>query len=232
MKLSKRVKAYRDQIDKTKLYPVTEAVQVLKTVSKVKFAESLDVSINLGIDARKSDQLIRGSVVLPHGTGKTVRVAVFADGEDVEAANAAGADRVGLEDLVADVKAGNLDYDVVIATPATMKHVGALGQILGPKGLMPNPKVGTVSADVAQAVKNAKSGQVQYRTDKAGIVHASVGKLSFEDNALQDNLASFVSAIKKAKPSASKGTYLKKLSLSTTMGPGLSVDINSLDLND
>jgi large subunit ribosomal protein L1 len=214
---------YKD-LDKDKVYQDLEAIKILKDKSSVKFVESLDVSINLGIDAKKSDQNIRGSLVLPNGTGKSVKVAVFCDGEDAKKAAEAGADMVGMEDLVDLAKKGDFDYDVVIATPDTMKIVSPLGQILGPKGLMPNPKVGTVSKDVEKAVKNAKSGQVQYRTDKAGIVHCSIGKVEFTEEMLVENLRALIAEVIKAKPSSAKGKYLKKISLSSSMGPSLSLD--------
>lgn len=223
-RLSKRIKAINGMIDKNKVYPLEEALALLKELSKVKFTESVDVSVNLGVDPRKSDQVVRGATVLPNGTGKEVRVAVFTDGDNTKAAAEAGADIVGMEDLAAEVKKGNLDFDVVIASPDAMRVVGQLGQILGPRGLMPNPKVGTVTADVATAVKNAKSGQVRYRVDKAGIVHASVGTVKFDVQQLQENINGLVAALIKAKPTAAKGVYLKKISVSTTMGPGLTVD--------
>ncbi|MFA4970619.1 MAG: 50S ribosomal protein L1 [Sulfuritalea sp.] len=227
-KTSKRVQAVLAKVDRSKAYPVSDALSLVKECATAKFDESIDVSVNLGIDAKKSDQLVRGSVVLPSGTGKTVRVAVFAQGEKAEAARAAGADVVGFDDLAADVKAGNMNFDIVIATPDAMKVVGALGQILGPRGLMPNPKVGTVTMDVTTAVKNAKAGQVQYRTDKAGIIHCTIGRASFSVEALQTNLAALIDALQKAKPTASKGHYLKKVSLSSTMGAGVRVDQASL----
>lgn len=222
--VSKRVAAARSKIDRNKAYPVTEALALVKETATAKFDESVDAVINLGIDARKSDQLVRGALVLPKGTGKTKRVAVFAQGAAAEAAKAAGADIVGFEDLAEKVKGGMLDFDVAIATPDAMRIVGALGQVLGPRGLMPNPKVGTVTPDVATAVKNAKAGQVQYRTDKAGIVHCTIGRASFEVSALQENLVALVEALNKAKPASSKGQYLKKVSVSSTMGPGVRVD--------
>ena len=222
--LTKRRKAMQGKIDRSKNYAVTEALKLAKEFANAKFDESVDVAVALGIDARKSDQLVRGSVVLPAGTGKSVRVAVFAQGDKAEAAKAAGADIVGLDDLAAEVKAGNLNFDVVIATPDTMRVVGQLGQILGPRGLMPNPKVGTVTADVAGAVKNAKAGQVQYRTDKGGIVHSTIGRASFEVGQLEQNLKALVDALIKAKPAAAKGQYLKKIAVSATMGPGVRVD--------
>jgi large subunit ribosomal protein L1 len=221
---TKRMKECYKDLDKDKVYQDLEAIKILKEKSSVKFVESLDVSINLGIDAKKSDQNIRGSLVLPNGTGKSVKVAVFCDGEDAKKAAEAGADMVGMEDLVDLAKKGDFDYDVVIATPDTMKIVSPLGQILGPKGLMPNPKVGTVSKDVEKAVKNAKSGQVQYRTDKAGIVHCSIGKVEFTEEMLVENLRAIIAEVIKAKPSSAKGKYLKKISLSSSMGPSLSLD--------
>ncbi|MDK9705344.1 MAG: 50S ribosomal protein L1 [Sulfuritalea sp.] len=227
-KSSKRVQAVLAKVDRSKAYPVSDALNLVKECATAKFDESIDVSVNLGIDAKKSDQLVRGSVVLPAGTGKTVRVAVFAQGEKAEAARAAGADVVGFDDLAADVKAGNMNFDIVIATPDAMKVVGALGQILGPRGLMPNPKVGTVTMDVTTAVKNAKAGQVQYRTDKAGIIHCTIGRASFSVDALKTNLSALIDALQKAKPAASKGQYLKKVSLSSTMGAGVRVDQASL----
>ena len=226
--LTKRRKAMQGKIDRSKNYAVTEALKLAKEFANAKFDESVDVAVALGIDARKSDQLVRGSVVLPAGTGKSVRVAVFAQGDKAEAAKAAGADVVGLDDLAAEVKAGNLNFDVVIATPDTMRVVGQLGQILGPRGLMPNPKVGTVTADVAVAVKNAKAGQVQYRTDKGGIVHSTIGRASFEVERLAENLKALVDALVKAKPATSKGQYLKKIAVSSTMGPGVRVDSTTL----
>jgi large subunit ribosomal protein L1 len=226
--LSKRQKALQGKIDPNKSYAVTEALKLAKETATAKFDESIDVAVNLGIDARKSDQLVRGSVVLPAGTGKTVRVAVFAQGEKAEAARAAGADIVGFEDLAAQIKAGNLNFDVVIATPDAMRVVGQLGQILGPRGLMPNPKVGTVTMDVVTGVKNAKAGQVQYRTDKGGIVHSTIGRASFSVERLQENLKALVDALVKAKPSSSKGQYLKRIALSSTMGVGVRVDSTTL----
>ena len=226
--LTKRQKATQGKVDHNKNYPVSEALGLTKELATAKFNESIDVAVCLGIDARKSDQLVRGSVVLPAGTGKTVRVAVFAQGEKAEAAKAAGADIVGFDDLAADIKAGNLNFDVVIATPDSMRVVGQLGQILGPRGLMPNPKVGTVTMDVAVAVKNAKAGQVQYRTDKGGIIHCTIGRASFELAQLEENLKALVDALVKAKPANSKGQYLKKIAVSSTMGPGVRVDAASL----
>lgn len=227
-KLGKRAAAIKAKIDRTKLYPVNEALSLVKETATAKFNESVDVAVQLGIDPKKSDQLVRGSVVLPAGTGKTMRVAVFAQGEKAVAAKEAGADIVGMEDLAESIKAGNLDFDVVIASPDTMRIVGALGQVLGPRGLMPNPKVGTVTPDVAQAVKNAKAGQVQYRTDKAGIIHATIGRASFEVEQLQNNLAALIDALNKARPAASKGIYLRKVAVSSTMGGGARVEIASL----
>jgi large subunit ribosomal protein L1 len=222
--VSKRVEALRAKIDRNKVYPVADALALVKETATAKFDESVDAVINLGIDARKSDQLVRGALVLPKGTGKTKRVAVFAQGAAAEAAKAAGADIVGFDDLAEQVKGGMLDFDIAIATPDAMRIVGALGQILGPRGLMPNPKVGTVTPDVTTAVKNAKAGQVQYRTDKAGIVHCTIGRASFDVAALQENLVALVDALTKAKPASSKGQYLKKVSVSSTMGAGVRVD--------
>jgi len=231
-KLSKRAAAIAQKIDRTKLYPVAEALTLVKETAVAKFNESIDVAVQLGIDPKKSDQLVRGSVVLPAGTGKSVRVAVFAQGEKAEAAKAAGADIVGLDDLADQIKAGQMDFDVVIASPDTMRVVGALGQILGPRGLMPNPKVGTVTPDVATAVKNAKAGQVQYRTDKAGIIHATIGRASFGVEQLQTHLAALVDALQKARPAAAKGIYLRKLAVSSTMGGGARVEIASLSASN
>jgi large subunit ribosomal protein L1 len=222
--MAKRIDALRAKIDRNKLYPVADALNLVKEGATAKFNESVDAVINLGIDPRKSDQLVRGAIVLPNGTGKSVRVAVFAQGAQAEAAKAAGADIVGFEDLAEQVKGGMLDFDVAIATPDAMRIVGALGQVLGPRGLMPNPKVGTVTPDAATAVKNAKAGQVQYRTDKGGIVHCTIGRASFTVEQLQGNLSALVEALNKAKPASSKGVYLKKLSISSTMGPGVRVD--------
>jgi len=226
--VTKRQKALAGKIDRNKNYPIADALVLIKDTAKAKFNESVDVAVNLGVDAKKSDQVVRGSVVLPAGTGKTVRVAVFAQGPKAAEATAAGADIVGFDDLAADIKAGKMDFDIVIATPDAMKVVGQLGQILGPRGLMPNPKVGTVSMDVATAVKNAKAGQVQYRTDKAGIVHCTIGRATFSAEQLQTNLKALIEALQKAKPAASKGQYLKKISLSSTMGPGVRVDASTL----
>ena len=222
--MSKRIIALRAQIDRNKSYPLTEALNLVKDGAKAKFNESIDTVINLGIDARKSDQLVRGALVLPNGTGKVTRVAVFAQGAQAEAAKAAGADIVGFEDLAEQVKAGMLDFDVAIATPDAMRIVGTLGQILGPRGLMPNPKVGTVTPDAATAVRNAKAGQVQYRTDKGGIVHCTIGRASFTVEQLQGNLAALLEALAKAKPATSKGVFLKKVSVSSTMGAGVRID--------
>ncbi len=227
-KISKRTKAYQDKIEPGKAYLVKDALELLKEVSSVKFDESVEVAVNLGVDARKSDQQVRGSTVLPKGTGKTVRVAVFAQGENAKIAEAAGADVVGFDDLAESMQKGDIDYGVVIATPDAMPVVGKLGQVLGPRGLMPNPKVGTVSNDVKQAVENAKGGQVRYRTDKNGIIHCAIGKVSFDADSLVENLHSLLGDLQKAKPSSAKGIYLKKISLSTTMGPGLLVDQSSL----
>ena len=227
-KLTKREKMLAELVDTTKTYSADEALALVKKAARVKFDESVDVAVNLGIDAKKSDQSVRGSVVLPAGTGKTVRVAVFAQGDKAEAARAAGADIVGMDDLAEQIKAGKMDFDVVVASPDTMRIVGQLGQILGPRGLMPNPKVGTVTPDVAGAVKNAKAGQVQYRADKAGIVQCSIGRASFEPQSLRQNMGALIDALNKSKPAASKGVYLKKISVSSTMGPGVRVDVSSL----
>ena len=227
-KLTKRQKAIRAALPANKVYGLSEAIDTLKTLPAAKFVESVDVAINLGVDPRKSDQVVRGSTVLPNGNGKTVRVAVFTQGANVEAAKAAGADIVGFEDLAAEVKAGKMDFDVVIASPDAMRVVGQLGQILGPRGLMPNPIVGTVTPNVAEAVKNAKSGQVRYRTDKAGIIHCSVGNVGFDTDKLVGNINALVADLVKLKPSTSKGVYLKKVAVSTTMGTGLPVDTASI----
>lgn len=229
-KLSKRTAAIREKIDSTRQYAIDEGLALLKELSTVKFDESVDAAINLGVDPRKSDQNVRGSSVLPNGTGKVVRVAVFTQGDNVDKAKAAGADIVGMQDLADSMKGGDLNYDVVIASPDAMGVVGQLGQLLGPRGLMPNPKVGTVSPDVATAVQNAKGGQVRYRTDKGGIIHCTIGKSSFEVTQLRENLESLLADLKKAKPSSAKGVYLKKISISTTMGAGVAVDQASLDL--
>jgi len=226
--LTKRQKALQGKVDTTKLYAILDALSIVKECATAKFDESIDVAVQLGIDAKKSDQVVRGAVVLPHGTGKTKRVAVFAQGAKAEEARAAGADVVGMEDLAEKVKAGQMDFDVVIASPDTMRIVGTLGQILGPRGLMPNPKVGTVTPDVATAVKNAKAGQVQFRVDKAGIVHGTIGRRSFDSDKLKENLSALVDALSKAKPAASKGIYLKKIAVSSTMGVGVRVDTQSL----
>lgn len=227
-KLSKRMKLVRENTQKN-IYAFTDAVELLKENSKVKFLESVDVSINLGVDPRKSDQVVRGATLMPKGTGKTVRIAVFAQGDNAEKARAAGADIVGFEDLADRVKAGQLDFDVVIATPDAMRVVGQLGQILGPRGLMPNPKVGTVTPDVVKAVENAKAGQVRYRTDKNGIIHCSIGKINFAADDLKINLSALLADLRKAKPASAKGVYLKKITLSTTMGAGLAVDQTTID---
>jgi large subunit ribosomal protein L1 len=228
--LTRRRKIAREKVEPTRIYAIDEALALVKELSSAKFPESIDVAINLGVDPRKSDQVVRGSTVLPNGTGKTVRVAVFAQGENADKAKAAGADIVGFEDLAERIKGGEMNFDVVIATPDTMRVVGQLGQILGPRGLMPNPKVGTVSADVDTAVRNAKAGQVRYRTDKAGIVHCPIGRADFDVPALKENLIALLADLKKAKPAASKGAYLKKLTVSSTMGPGVSVDQASVDV--
>lgn len=229
-KLSKKAKAIKAKVSGSKQYSVAEAVNLLKEFANAKFDESVDVSVNLGVDPRKSDQNVRGASVLPNGTGKTVRVAVFTQGPNADAAREAGADVVGMDDLAEQVKRGEMNFDVVIASPDAMRVVGQLGQILGPRGLMPNPKVGTVTPDVATAVKNAKSGQVRYRTDKAGIIHCSIGKVSFDENAIKQNLEFLIADLKKAKPTAAKGVYLKKIALSSTMGPGLWIDQTSIEI--
>ena len=229
-KLTKRQKAIREKVDANKQYDVLEAVSLLADLSTVKFKESIDVAVNLGVDPRKSDQVVRGASVLPNGTGKTVRVAVFTQGANAEAAKAAGADLVGMDDLAEEVQKGNLDFDVVIASPDAMRVVGKLGQILGPRGLMPNPKTGTVTPDVATAVTNAKAGQVRYRTDKAGGIHCSVGQVGFEPGAIKQNLEALMVDLKKAKPASSKGTYIKRITLSSTMGPGVAIDQASLEI--
>ncbi|MBK1695013.1 50S ribosomal protein L1 [Chromatium weissei] len=226
--VSKRVRAIQTRIERSKLYAAEEAFALLKELSSVKFSESVDVSVNLGVDPRKSDQVVRGSTVLPHGIGKTVRVAVFAQGAAATAATEAGADRVGFDDLAEDIKAGQMDFDVVIASPDAMRLVGQLGKILGPRGLMPNPKVGTVTPDVAEAVRNAKAGQVRYRTDKAGIIHCPLGRIGFEPVQLKENLEALLVNLMRAKPSTSKGIYMKKVTVSSTMGPGLTVDHSGL----
>ena len=228
-KLTKRARLIAEKVEATKFYSVEEAVALLSELSTVKFKESVDVSVNLGVDPRKSDQVVRGSTVLPHGAGKDVRVAVFAQGANAEAAKEAGADVVGFEDLAEQVKAGNLDFDVVIASPDAMRIVGQLGQVLGPRGLMPNPKVGTVTPDVATAVRNAKAGQARYRTDKNGIIHAAVGSIEFAADAIRGNLEALLTDLRRAKPASSKGVYLKKVTLSSTMGPGLQIDLGALN---
>lgn len=227
-KLTKKAKLIKEKVDSAKQYSVEEAVSLLKELGTAKFAESIDVSVNLGVDPRKSDQNVRGATVLPNGTGKTVRVAVFTQGPNADAAREAGADIVGMDDLADQVKKGEMNFDVVIASPDAMRVVGQLGQILGPRGLMPNPKVGTVTPDVATAVKNAKSGQVRYRTDKSGIIHCPVGKVSFDAEAIQQNLEALLADLRKAKPSAAKGIYMKKITLSSTMGPGVWIDQSTL----
>ena len=227
-KLTKRMKAIKEKVDTSKTYQALDAFNLLKSLPKIKFVESIDVAVNLGVDPRKSDQAVRGATVLPRGTGKLVRVAVFAQGANADAARAAGAEVVGMDDLAAQVKAGDLNFDVVIASPDAMRVVGQLGQILGPRGLMPNPKVGTVTPDVATAVKNAKAGQVRYRTDKKGIIHSTIGKGDFEDSALKENLEALIADLKKLKPATSKGIYVKKITVSSTMGPGLAIDQASL----
>ncbi|MEG2797570.1 MAG: 50S ribosomal protein L1 [Pseudomonas sp.] len=229
-KLTKRQKAIAGKIEAGKAYNIVDAAALLAELSTVKFSESFDVAVNLGVDPRKSDQVVRSATVLPHGTGKTVRVAVFTQGPAAEAALAAGADRVGMDDLAAEMKGGDLNYDVVIASPDAMRVVGQLGQILGPRGLMPNPKVGTVTPDVATAVKNAKAGQVRYRTDKNGIIHTSVGKMGFDAVKLKENVEALIADLKRIKPASSKGIYVKRVTLSTTMGPGLVIDQGSLDV--
>lgn len=229
-KLSKRVKAFKSKVDRNKVYSFDSALAIIKECATAKFNESIDISVQLGVDPKKSDQVVRGAVVLPAGTGKSVRVAVFAVGEKAEQAKAAGADIVGMEDLAEQIKAGNMPFDIVIASPDTMRIVGTLGQILGPRGLMPNPKVGTVTPDVATAVKNAKAGQVQYRTDRSGIIHATIGRKSFTEEALKSNLVALLDALNKVKPVSSKGVYIRKVSLSSTMGAGVRVDQASLTI--
>ena len=228
-KQSKRVREFNARIEQGKIYPIEEAVAILTELSKVKFVESIDVSINLGVDPRKSDQVVRGATVLPNGTGKDVRVAVFAQGEKAEEAKAAGAEVVGMDDLAVSIKAGNLDFDVAIATPDAMRVVGQLGQILGPRGLMPNPRLGTVTPVVAEAVRNAKAGQVRYRTDKNGIIHGGVGKVGFEAKAIKENIEALLSDLRKAKPASAKGTYVKRVVVSTTMGAGIPIDQSALE---
>ena len=227
-KLSKRQRAINEKVDSSKQYSIEDAVALLKELSTVKFAETFDVSINLGIDPRKSDQSVRGATTLPHGNGKDVRVAVFTQGANAEAAKAAGVEYVGMDELAAEIKAGKMDFDVVIASPDAMRVVGQLGQVLGPRGLMPNPKTGTVTPDVVTAVKNAKAGQVRYRAEKGGIIHGGIGKISFETIAIKENLEALIADLKKSKPSTSKGVYLQRIALSTTMGPGLVIDQSSL----
>jgi len=228
-KLSKRFRAIREKVEIGKLYSIDEAVSLLKEFSTVKFAEGVDVAVNLGIDPRKSDQAVRGATTLPNGTGKDVRVAVFTQGDSAEAAKAAGADLVGMEDLAEQVKAGNMDFDVVIADPAAMRVVGQLGQVLGPRGLMPNPKTGTVTPDITAAVKNAKAGQIRFRTDKNGIIHGGIGKIDFDPSAIEGNLVAVLADLKKAKPAAAKGVYFRKVTLSTTMGPGVTIDHGDIE---
>ncbi len=227
-KVSKRIREIREAIEPGQHYPVTEAVDLLNKLSRVRFTESIDVAVNLGVDPRKSDQNVRGASVLPHGTGKTVRVAVFAQGDKAEEARQAGADVVGLDDLAEQVQQGEINFDVVVAAPDAMRVVGKLGTILGPRGLMPNPKVGTVTNDIAEAVENAKGGQVRYRTDKGGVIHCTIGQVGFGSEAIKENLETLINDLKKAKPSTAKGQYLKKITLSSTMGPGLFVDQSSL----
>jgi large subunit ribosomal protein L1 len=228
-KLTKRQQAFANKVDTTKLYALDEALALIKSAATAKFDESIDVAVQLGVDAKKSDQVVRGAVVMPNGTGKTKRVAVFAQGAKAEEAKAAGADVVGMEDLAEQVKAGNINFDVVIASPDTMRIVGTLGTVLGPRGLMPNPKVGTVTPDVATAVKNAKAGQVQFRVDKAGIIHGTIGRRSFDDDKLRGNLVALLDALTKLKPASSKGVYLRKVAVSSTMGLGVRVDVNSVN---
>jgi len=229
-KLSKRIRAIREKVEIGKQYSINDAVALLKEVSSVKFSEAVDDAVNLGIDPKKSDQAVRGATTLPHGTGKNVRVAVFAQGDAAEAAKESGADLVGMEDLAEDIKAGNMNFDVVIAEPAAMRVVGLLGQVLGPRGLMPNPKTGTVTPDITTAVKNAKAGQVRYRIDKNGIIHGAIGSLNFDVSSLKENLEALILDLKKAKPASAKGIFLSKITLSTTMGPGLIIDQASLEV--
>ena len=228
-KLSKRVKAFRARVDANKSYPLDEAIAILKETATVKFNESVELAVNLGIDARKSDQGVRGATTLPHGTGSEVRVAVFTQGENADKAKEAGADLVGMEDLADQIKGGMMDFDVVVASPDAMRVVGQLGQVLGPRGLMPNPKTGTVTPDVATAVQNAKAGQVRFRSDKNGIIHGGIGKISFEPDAIQGNLVAVMADLKKAKPAAAKGVYFQKVTLSTTMGPGVTIDHGEIE---
>ncbi|MCB1678092.1 MAG: 50S ribosomal protein L1 [Halioglobus sp.] len=229
-RLSKRVRAFREKVDATRAYPLEEAVSLLKEFSTVKFNETVEVAVNLGIDARKSDQAVRGATTLPHGTGSAVRVAVFTQGDAADKARAAGADYVGMEELAEQIKGGMMDFDVVIASPDAMRVVGQLGQLLGPRGLMPNPKTGTVTPDVETAVTNAKAGQMRYRTDKNGIIHGGIGKIGFELEAIRGNLAAVLADLRKAKPAAAKGVYMKKVTLSTTMGPGVTIDQGSIEV--
>ena len=229
-KLSKRVKAFRARVDTNKSYPLDEAIAILKETATVKFIESVELAVNLGIDARKSDQGVRGATTSPHGTGSEVRVAVFTQGENADKAKEAGADLVGMEDLADQIKGGMMDFDVVVASPDAMRVVGQLGQVLGPRGLMPNPKTGTVTPDVATAVQNAKAGQMRFRTDKNGIIHGGIGKISFEPDAIQGNLVAVLADLKKAKPAAAKGVYFQKVTLSTTMGPGVTIDHGEIEL--
>jgi len=229
-KLSKRMKAIAEKVDKEKNYPIEEAVNLLNELSKTKLKESFDISVNLGIDPKKSDQNVRGATTLPHGTGKSIRVAVFAQGDNVAKAEAAGADLIGFEDLAESIKGGTMDFDVLIATPDAMRLVGQLGKVLGPRGLMPNPKTGTVTPDVATAVTNAKAGQVQYRTDKAGIVHGGIGQVGFDATKIKENVEALISDLRKSKPASAKGVYFKKVTLSTTMGPGVLIDQGSIGI--
>ena len=229
-KLSRRLRLYREKVDRNRTYPFEEAVALLKELSTAKFNETVEVSVKLGVEARKSDQAVRGATTLPHGTGSDVRVAVFTQGENADKARAAGADFVGMEELAEEIKGGMMDFDVVVASPDAMRVVGQLGQLLGPRGLMPNPKTGTVTPDVETAVKNAKSGQMRFRTDKNGIIHGGIGKISFEPDAIRGNLEAVLADLKKAKPAAAKGIYMKKVTLSTTMGPGVSIDQSSIEL--
>jgi large subunit ribosomal protein L1 len=229
-KMTKRQKLIAEKVESTKLYSISEAVALIKELGTSKFEETVEVAVNLGIDPRKSDQAVRGASTLPHGTGKTVRVAVFTQGENAEAAKAAGADIVGMDELAAEIKGGMMDFDVVVASPDAMRVVGQLGQVLGPRGLMPNPKTGTVTPDVATAVKNAKAGQVRFRADKGGIVHGGIGRVSFDETAIKENLEALLAELKKLKPASSKGQYVKKITLSSTMGPGLTIDASTLDM--
>jgi len=228
-KLSKRVKAFRERVDANKSYPLDEAIAILKETATVKFNESVEVAVNLGVDARKSDQGVRGATTLPHGTGSEVRIAVFTQGENAEKAKEAGADLVGMDELAAEIKGGMMDFDVVIASPDAMRVVGQLGQVLGPRGLMPNPKTGTVTPDIAAAVKNAKAGQMRFRTDKNGIIHGGIGKIDFDAAAIEGNLVAVLADLKKAKPAAAKGVYVQKVTLSTTMGPGVTIDHGAIE---